>query len=202
MTPRLLVEQKITAFTNMYAVYTPNAEGARGELVAFAQQKRLAFKEKVTFYSDEAKTNVAFTLRAEKVMDVHGRYFVEDPSGKVIGIFRKHFAKSLLNSTWLIVDTNDQPKFVITESNKVLAVLRRFIGFIPIVGEIADILLGFFRYHFDFTDASTNELAGKYQKTTLFRDHYTLSLTEQAYTKEDWRTFAALAVGLDALQSR
>src|SRR5688572_2438474 len=202
MTPKLIVEQKITAFTNKYAVYHANADGTRGELMAFAQQKRLAFKEKVMFYSDEAKTNLVFTFRAEKALDVHGRYFVEDPSGKVVGSFRKNFTKSLLNSTWLILGVSDQPKFVISESNKTVAILRRFVGFIPIIGELADIIMAFFKYHFNFVDASTNQPVGKYQKTTLFRDHYTLSLTDEAYGKEDWRTFAAMAVGLDALQSR
>jgi uncharacterized protein YxjI len=202
MKPRLFVEQKITAFTNKYAVYAANAEGEKGELVAFAQQKRLAFKEKVTFYSDEAKTNLVFTFRAEKALDVHGRYFVEDPNGQMVGSFKKDFAKSLLNSTWLILDKNEQSKFKISESNKVLAILRRFLAFVPIVGDIAEIILLFFRYHFVFTDTSTGEPVGKYQKTTLFRDHYTLSMTDEAYAKEDWRTLAAMAVGLDALQSR
>lgn len=202
MKPRLIVEQKITAFTNKYAVYVANLDGSKGQLVAFAQQKRLAFKEKVSFYSDEAKTNMVFTLRAEKAMDVHGRYFVEDPNGQMVGCFRKNFAKSLLNSTWLILGANDQPKFVISESNKILAALRRFVGFIPIIGEIADVIMAFFRYHFDFKDTATNQNVGKYQKTTLFRDHYLLSLTDEAWTQNDWRTFAAMAVGLDALQSR
>ena len=202
MTPRLIVEQKITAFTNKYAVFAANADGSKGHMVAFAQQKRLAFKEKVMFYSDEAKTSVVFTMRAEKVMDVHGRYFVEDPSGKMVGSFRKNFTKSLLNSTWLMLGDNEQPKFVISESNHTIAILRRFVGFIPIIGELADIVMAFFRYHFNFVDAATNQAVGKYQKTTLFRDHYLLSMTDEAYAKEDWRTFAAMAVGLDALQSR
>jgi uncharacterized protein YxjI len=110
MKPRLIVEQKITAFTNKYTVYDVTAEGKKGNLVAFAQQKRIALREKITFYSDEAKTQVAFTFRAEKVMDVHGRYFVEDASGKLIGSFKKDFAKSLLNSTWLMRVLTTSPR--------------------------------------------------------------------------------------------
>lgn len=202
MTPRLIVEQKITAFTNKYAVYAVTPDGVKGDLIAFAQQKRLAFKEKVMFYSDEAKTQLVFTFRAEKVMDVHGRYFVEDPSGQLLGSFKKDFAKSLLNSTWLMLDTSGETKIVISESNKMLAILRRFAGLIPIVGELVDILMTFFRYHFVFTDVLSNQPVGRYQKTTLIRDHYLLSVADEAYAKEDWRVFAAMAVGLDALQSR
>ena len=202
MTPRLIVEQKITAFTNQYNVYAANPDGTKERLVAFAQQKRLAFKEKVTFYSDESKAKPAFTFRAEKALDVHGRYFVEDPTGKAIGSFRKDFAKSLLNSTWHILDVSGQPAYSISESNKLLAILRRFVGFIPLVGDIFELILLFFRYHFVFTDASSKQPVGRYQKTTLLRDHYLLSMTDEAYAKQDWRVYAALAVGLDALQSR
>lgn len=202
MNPKFIVEQKITAFVNKYAVYKVNPDGSKGQLLALAQQKRLAFKEKVTFYSDEAKTNAVFSFRAEKVMDIHGRFLVEDPQGQLIGGFKKEFKKSLLNSTWNILDKNDQPTVKIYESSTVLAVLRRILGFVPYVGELLDIIIGFFRYHFVFADISTGQAVGRYQKTTLFRDHYTLSMADEAYAREDWRVLASMAVALDALQSR
>jgi uncharacterized protein YxjI len=201
MKPRLIVEQKITAMVNKYAIYQAQEDGSKGQLVALAQQKRLAFKEKVQFYTDESKSQLAFTFRAEKVMDIHGRFLVEDAEGKGIGIFRKDFKKSLLNSTWHIVDEQDTVQLTVRESNETLAALRRFAGFIPVVGDIFEVVLLFFKYHFTLRDSAGHEL-GRYQKTTLFRDHYTLSTTDEAYTAQDWRTLAAVAVALDALQSR
>ncbi len=201
MKPRLIVEQKITAFVNQYRVFATDADGNKENLVAFAQQKRLAFRERVDFYSDESKQQLVFTLRAEKVMDVHGRYFIDDPQGSRVGAFRKEFAKSLLNSTWNIIDTSDQPVLVISESNQFLAISRRFAGWIPFVGDLLDLLTNFFKYHFSFRDTSGAEV-GMYRKTTLFRDHYRLDMTDEAYTSQDWRTLAAFAVALDSLQSR
>lgn len=202
MNPKLVVEQKITAFTNKYAIYQAETTGKKSDLMALAQQKRLAMKEKVTFYNNEAKEKEVFSFRAEKVMDIHGRYFVENADGERIGAFRKDFKKSLLNSTWHIIDADDTTVFIIKESNATLAALRRFIGFIPIVGELAEIIMAFFRYHFVFIDPKTNEIVGKYQKTTLFRDHYLLSMNDEQYDKLDQNVFAAMAVALDALQSR
>src|SRR6478736_7690705 len=75
MKPRLYFEQKITAFVNKYKVLGVTEAGEQADLLAMAQQKRLAFKEKVTFYTDEQQTQPSFTFRAEKVMDIHGRYF-------------------------------------------------------------------------------------------------------------------------------
>lgn len=202
MTPQLIVEQKITAFANKYKIFGVDSSGKKTELIALAQQKRLAFKEKVTFYSDETKTTEVFSFRAEKVMDVHGHYLVEDPTGVQIGAFKKAFRKSLLNSTWEILNDDNEPKIIINESNQTLAILRRFAGFVPILGDIFEIIMLFFRYHFAFRDPKTSELVGKYQKKTLLRDHYLLSVADETYKQTDWRVFAAMAVALDALQSR
>ena len=202
MNPKLIVHQKITAIVNRYAIYTPDADGEKGDLVAFAQQKRMALKEKISFYSSEDRTTLLFTLRAEKVLDVHGSYFVEDQSGNLIGAFRKNFKKSLLVSSWTILNDNNEPVMEVAENNTALAIIRRFIGFIPIVGEFLDIIVAFFRYHFSFRPEGTNEEAGIYKKTTLFRDRYTLFMNDDTYAATDWRVFAALAVALDALESR
>lgn len=201
MTPRLIVEQKLTAFVNRYEIYTANSDGSRGEMIAFAQQRRLAIKERVEFYTDQFLTEKLFSFRAEKVMDVHGRYFVEDKDEKLIGMFRKDFQKSLLNSTWNILDTNDKTQLIVNENNQTLAIVRRFGGFIPIVGEIIEIISALLRYHFVFKDKQGNK-QGIYTKTTLFRDHYRLEMSDKSYQAADWRVFAAMAVALDALQSR
>lgn len=202
MIPKLIVEQKITAFVNRYVVFAVNQQAEKGAVTAFVEQKRLALKEKVSFYSDESKKDILFTFRAEKVLDIHGRYIVEDARGNFIGAFKKEFTRSLLNSTWNILDKDGNPSLTITESNQFLAAARRFAGFIPIVGELVDIILLFFRYHFTFTKAGASETVGKYQKTTLFRDHYLLSMDDDVYGAHDWRVLAAMAVALDALQSR
>ena len=50
------VKQKITVMVNQYRVIERLPDGTEGRLLAFAQQKRMSFKEKVFFYADEAKT--------------------------------------------------------------------------------------------------------------------------------------------------
>ena len=155
----------------------------------------------MTFYTDDSNKTVAFTFRAEKVMDVHGRYFVEDADGTRLGVFTKKFGSSLLRSTWLLMNHDESETYRVTESNAVLAFLRRFVGWIPFVGDVLDIVILFFRYHFVFLDSQGNE-KGKYAKTTLFRDHYRMDVDQQLSEAIDWRVLAAMAVGLDALQSR
>lgn len=201
MQPKLIIEQKITVMANQYSIYKVLADGSKGELLAFAHQKRLALKEKIEFYTDESKTELVFSFRAEKVLDVHGRFLVEDAKNTPIGIFRKDFTKSLAASTWYIVDDNDARLISFTEANKTLAILRRYLEFVPIVGDILAIPLIFFRFHFTATNAQ-DQTVGQYRKTTLLRDHYTLAFDEESYQNQDWRLLASVCVALDALQSR
>lgn len=202
MKPRLLIHQKLTAFVNKYQILVPSPEGTTSTLAALAQQKRFAFKEKVMFYTDEKRGKLAFTFRAEKVMDVHGRFFVEDANGNMLGMFKKEFLSSLVSSTWKLLDAAGNERYLVKESNQTLALLRRFGGEIPIVGMFADLILVFFKYHFVFIDLATNQEAGVYRKTTLIRDQYSLELTHEAWNGLDWRVYAAIGVALDALQSR
>lgn len=200
MKPKLIIEQKITPITNKYVIYAANESGEKGEKIAFAQQKRLAFKEKVQFYKDESKDQLAFTMRAEKAMDIHGKFIVEDENGKEIGVFKKQFKQSLVKSTWVILH-KDEIVLTFSESNAFLAVIRRFIDFVPIVGEFAAPILALMKYHFVVTEANQQPI-GAYTKTTFIRDNYTLSMNDASYDKQDWRVLAALSVALDALQSR
>lgn len=202
ITPRLVVRQKLTAFVNKYQVYTANPDGTSADQVGLAQQKRFNFKEKVMFYTNDKRDRLAFTFRAEKVLDIHGRYFVEDANGKLLGMFKKEFAASLVNSTWKILDAQGNERYLVKESNQFLAVMRRFGGEIPLIGGVIDLVTLFFRYHFSFIDLTTNQEVGVYRKTTLFRDHYMLETDDEVWNSVDWRLLAAFSVALDALQSR
>ncbi len=43
------IEQKITPLANQYVVFDSNDEGDKAAVVAFAHQKRFAFKEEIIF---------------------------------------------------------------------------------------------------------------------------------------------------------
>ena len=52
--PQFFVKQKITLMVNRYEIYAAGPDGQPGQLMAFAEQKRMAFKEQVTFYTDSS----------------------------------------------------------------------------------------------------------------------------------------------------
>src|SRR4051812_33559124 len=100
MQQRLLIRQRVRFMVNQYEVHTEGPGGSEGEMVAFAQQKRMAFKEQVTIYTDDSKQYPFMGFKARKRIDLSSTYDITDHNGQPIGNFRKDFKKSLLSSTW------------------------------------------------------------------------------------------------------
>lgn len=182
---QLLVRQRVRPMVNQYEVRAALPDGNEGELIAFAQQKRMAFKEQVTLYADEDKQYPILGFKARQAIDLAATYDIVDANGQPLGNFSKNFKQSLLRSTWHL----EQPglgSFVGQERNQVLGVLRRFIDaakFIP--------------YHFDFT-INGHEIFSVDKRWGL-RDKYTVEIQDAHI---DRRLVIAMAVALDALQAR
>jgi len=194
---RFTIKQKITMMVNRYEIRSVNADGGEGPLIAMAQQKRMAFKEQVTFFADEARTQPVFGFKARQRMDIAATYDVTDAAGMPIASFRKEFAKSLLRSTWQLT-TADGLQATGTERNQNVAIARRVWEMVPIISEIPSPFL----FHFDFTAPDGSIVLSSVRKRTL-RDRYDVELpTSPSGWRLDWRVGAAMAVALDALQSR
>ena len=97
---RFFVKQRITIMVNRYEIREANPDGSEGGIVAIAQQKRMAFKEQVTFYADEARTQAVFSFKARQAIDLAAVYDVTDGAGQSLGWFQKAFGASLLRSTF------------------------------------------------------------------------------------------------------
>lgn len=183
---RLIVRQKITMMQNRYAVHVAGPDGSsEGPVVGFAEQKRLAFKEQVTLYTDESKRQVLAGFKARRVIDLGSGYDVLDHAGAPIGSFRKDFASSLLRSTWHL-EQPGMPPMVGQERNQVVAVLRRFAE-----------SLSWLPYHFDF--AVNGQRCFSVDKRWGLRDRYVVDIPDP---NVDRRLVIAMAVALDALQAR
>ncbi|MFF0340916.1 hypothetical protein [Kribbella sp. NPDC004875] len=191
--PAFSMKQRVTLMANKYELIATNPDGSDGPLLAFAQQKRMAFKEQVTFYTDDTKTQPVFSFKARKTIDLGSGYDVFDADGQPIGWFKKEFGKSLLRSSWLL--SSGQLNASGTERNATIAVVRRIWEFVPFVGEIP---LPFI-FHFDFTDAESGNAVLSVERKISVRDRYRITVQDQ---RLDFRVAAAMTVALDALQSR
>jgi uncharacterized protein YxjI len=182
--PTFYVRQRFAMMTNRYEIYAANPAGSFGQLMGLAEQKRMALKEQVTFYSDETRARPVFAFKARRVMDLNAGYDITDEHGQQIGFFRKDFGASLLRSTFHL----EGPGFAGTgqERSLLVAIVRRFsdIPFLPI--------------HFDFLSTEGRPLLGVERQGSV-RDKYTVHVPDP---RVDFRVAASLAVALDALMQR
>jgi hypothetical protein len=191
--PLFFIRQKITLMVNRYEIRGANPDGSEGPLLAFAQQKRMKFREEVVFFADETRTRPVFSFKARQGLDVHAEHDVFDEFGNRLGYFRKDFAASLLRSTWHLAGPGYEA--VGKERSTFIAVLRRVWDFIPYLG---DIWIPFV-FHFDFVDTASGQPVMTSQRRKSIGDRYTISVPDP---RVDFRVAAAMAVALDALQSR
>lgn len=194
---RIAVRQRITMLVNRYEIRELDEAGQEGALLAFAQQKRFAFKEQVTFYTDETKTTPVFSFKARQRIDLGATYDITDAQGQPLGWFRKDFAKSLLRSTWHL-GTKDGLEATGQERSQTIAVLRRLTQLLPIIDELPIPWV----YHFDFVAGDGTTVMSTERKISI-RDAYKVDLPVAANGWQlDWRAAAAMTVALDALQGR
>ncbi|MEE3919340.1 hypothetical protein V2I01_16365 [Micromonospora sp. BRA006-A] len=181
---RFIIRQRLRMMVNQYEVHSVAPDGSEGGLLAFAQQKRLAFKEQVTIYTDDSKQYPLLGFKARQRLDLGATYDVTDHAGNPIGLFRKDFAQSLLRSTWHVEQAGLPPA---TGQERSLPVaLRRFVD-----------SLSWLPYHFDFM-AGGQPVFSVDRKWACRTGTRWRSSTPQI----DRRLVIAMAVGLDALQSR
>ena len=182
---QLAIRQRVRLMVNQYEVHAVGPDGNEAGVLAFAQQKRMAFKEQVTLYTDDTKTTPVLGFKARQVMDLGATYDVVDANGAPIGHFRKNWKESLLRSTWHL----EQPghgEMIGRETNMVVAILRRFVE-----------SLSWLPYHFEFVMG--DRPAFSVVKKWGLRDRYLVTIHDPQL---DRRLVTAMAVALDALQGR
>jgi hypothetical protein len=193
-TSRFVLRQKLTMMVNRYTIHPVDDAGNEGEPIASAQQKRLALNEQVTFFADEERTQPIFRFKARDTVDLGTTYDVTDADGRPIGWFKKEFRKSLTRSTWRMSEPGLES--VGTERSGPVALTRR------IWNLVLEDVPSPWRFHFDFR-APDGTVVMSSERRKALSDVYDVELpATPGGERVDWRMGAAMAVALDALQSR
>ena len=185
---RFVIDQLIRPMVNLYRI------SAGPTPVAFVRQKRMAIKEDIRFYADESQTHELWRIKARSMMEIGGRYDITTPEGEKIGVLVKVFGRSLMRSTWQILDSAEQEVAIATERSMSIAILRRVIDIVP-YGDFVPI-------PFHFTIDAGERHIGDLNRRLGYRDTYDLDVSGDVERTIDRRLAVTLGVGLDALQSR
>jgi len=190
-----LLQQKLTLLVNRYEYFTYDND-TKGLLIAFAEQKRFAFREAFTVWANDSKAEVLFTVKADKILDIHGRFLIKDSADNLVGYCKKAFRASLYRSTWEVYNAQDQLLFTVKEKSQGMAAFRRLAQFIPYLADVA----GFIPFNFIY-ELNEKPVGHHTRLWGRLTDQYTQSLDPEL-AHVDRRLILALGILLDALQDR
>ena len=190
---RFVLRQRIRLIINQYEFALSDDHAP----FCFVEQARFKFKEDIRFYTDAAKSEELMRIKARQAFDPWATYDVTAADGTKLGELQKAFGQSLLRSTFLI----HTPTGTVSahELSLAVALFRRAVGFVPLIGDVADWLP--IPYHFVF-ERDGQPLGVHKRRFGRFRDVYDIDMSQDSARTLDRRLVLAAAVGMDALQAR
>ncbi len=115
-----------------------------GKLVCLAHAKAFKLREQITFYADETKAQILFSIQARQIIDIAATYDITGADGQRLGsLRRKGLRSTFVRDEWLLLDPNEQQIGTITEDSQGLGLLRRYVDFVAfLVPQRFEIRLG------------------------------------------------------------
>ncbi len=126
---------RITTLSNDFV-----ARDASGRTVAYVRQKMLKLLEEVQVFNNESRSELNYTIRANRWLDFTATYtFTNSKDYEVGRIVRKGWA-SLWKAHYEILDERQQPDLVIREENPWAKIFDSMLGEIPLVSILSGYL--------------------------------------------------------------
>ena len=126
---------KVTTLSNDFV-----ATDATGNTVAYVRQKMLRLLEEVQVFNNESRSELNYTIRANRWLDFNSTYTFTNRTGYEVGrIVRKGWA-SLWNAHFEIFDEKQQSDLIIREENPWAKIFDSMFGEIPLLGILSGYL--------------------------------------------------------------
>ena len=127
----LRVSFRKLAFTRQAAV-----RDSADRLLLYMKQKAFSLKERVMVFSDEAQTLQAYSIVADRVIDISGVHAITTAGGAAVGSVKRHGMRSIWRAHYDVMH-GGTIAFTIREANPWVKVIDGLMGEIPIVGLFA-----------------------------------------------------------------
>ena len=124
---------KVTTLSNDFV-----ASDATGNTIAYVRQKMLRLLEEVQVFNNESRSELNYTIRANRWLDFNSTYTFTNRTGYEVGrIVRKGWA-SLWKAHYEIFDEKQQSDLIIREENPWAKIFDSMLGEIPLLATYRD----------------------------------------------------------------
>ena len=178
---------------------------AAGHQVLYVHQKVFNIREDIRVYSDNSRTVELFRIKTEKIIDFNAKYqFTQASTGAYLGHVRPRGLRSIWNATYLVYDSNDEPKHHIREDNPWVKVLDSIIGQIEYIGWLTGFFLNpsYTVYQGDSRDDMTNPVFHLKKNPAFFEGSFTLSQAADVTPEEEARLLLATLLMISFMRRR
>lgn len=175
---------KITTFSNDFT-----ATDASGRVIAYVKQKMFKLKEDISIYSDDTKSKINYTIKADRWLDFSAAYSLKNSEGAEIGkITRKGWA-SIWKAHYQIIDQHEKEQYTIREENGWVKVMDSILGEIPFLGLLTGYL---FNPSYIVTDKSDQIIARLKKQPSMLGRKFEVEQLVQFDTDDEERIVLSL----------
>ncbi len=150
---------KIGTFANDFI-----ATDANDQMLTYVRQKMFKLKEEVNLFTDESKSELKYSIKANKWLDFSASYMFEDANGKNLGRIARKGWRSIWKAKYEIYDVADNQDLIIEEANAWVKVADSLLGEVPVLS----MLTGYFFNPTYNVSRPNGEIVAKLKKEPSF----------------------------------
>jgi len=165
------------------------ATDANGKTVAYTKQKLFKLKEDISIYADESKSELNYSIKADRWLDFSAAYTFFHADGSVIGKIARKGWRSIWKAQYEIIDQHDKAQFKITEENPWSKVADSVLGEIPLLGMLTGYL---FNPTYIVKNSNDSEIVRLAKLPSLWGRHFELTKLGNLDSDDDDRIMLGL----------
>ncbi|MBP1675944.1 MAG: hypothetical protein H6Q20_503 [Bacteroidetes bacterium] len=190
----LQLKFRITTLSNDF-----EAQDAQGNTIAYVRQKMLKLVEEVQVFNNESRSELQYTIKADRWLDFTATYTFTNRQGYEVGkIVRKGWA-SLWKAHYEILDEHHNTDLIIREENPWTKVFDSMLGELPVIGMLTGY---FFNPAYILTRPDGTQVVRLKKEASFFGRRFTIDKLAEFETGEEERIVLGLMMLLLLERSR
>ena len=161
---------------------------ARGEVLAYVQQKLFRLKEAVAVYADSSKQRTNYEINADRIIDFSASYHFRNADGAKLGGVRRRGMRSLWRANYEVFDSSEAVSCTITEANPWVKMIDGLLGIVPFL----EFFTGYF-LHPSYNVIQDGKTVARISKQpAFFESRYTVERHQPVSEVEEERILLSL----------